>query len=80
MRESMGEIDVDSQELMNRLRELWHEARTADQTKLSVEEVFDRLERKYQPMVDTIEREQGKLAADRVRSRLAHMKSFPLAV
>lgn len=37
-----------------------------------------RLERKYLPLVEAIEQNQGAAAANRVRTRLKQMKSFPL--
>ncbi len=40
--------------------------------------VLDRLERKYQPMVEAIERDQGTMAADVMRTRLGQMKSVSL--
>ncbi len=43
---------------------------------VSAEEVLDRLERKYQPIVEAVECDQGTIAADRTRTRLGQMKSF----
>ncbi len=60
------------------LRQLWQEARNANVPGVSVEEVLDRLERKYQPMVEAIERDQGTMAADVIRTRLGQMKSVSL--
>ena len=63
---------------IERLRQLWGESRNDGGPGVAPQEVFDRLERKYQPMVEAIERDQGSMAADRIRTRLAKMRSFPL--
>ena len=62
------------------LRQLWQEAKDARVPGVPAEEVLDRVERKYLPLVEGIEQKQGAAAANRVRSRLEQMKSFPLAI
>ena len=59
-------------------RQLWQEAKDAGGPGVPAEEVLDRLERKYLPLVETIEQNQGAAAANRVRTRLEQMNSFLL--
>ena len=61
-------------------RRLWQQVRENNQPGVSAEVVFDRLERKYQSAAEAIELEQWTAAAERVRARLAQMRSFSLTI
>jgi hypothetical protein len=76
--EELDRGEQGSRQWTDRIRQLWEEARNANVPGVSAEEVLDRLERKYQPMVEAIERDQGAIAADRIRTRLGQMKSVSL--
>ena len=62
------------------LRSLWQASFHEDRQGASAEKVLSRLEAKYQPLFDRVEREQGAMAADRLRERWNRVKSLPLAV
>ena len=62
------------------LRQLWQEAKDTDAPGVPAEEVLSRLERKYLPLVHGMEQEQRTEAANRMRTRLEQMKSFPLTI
>ena len=65
---------------VKQLRRLWQESSCDDGQDASAEDVFDRLEKKYQPLLEVIEDEQGTMAADCIRARLKQMNSFQVAL
>lgn len=60
------------------LRRLWEEGKSTETGTRSAEETLDQLERKYVSILEKVEPERGRAAADVFRNRLKQIAELPV--